>query len=112
MRFLQSTWCITLQKLLKTNRLIFKVMWATFTTLATLGCINFIVSSFQNFLNYNVVTETKMIYNDSLVFPQIIFCKDNNKPDNDYTIIECTFNRINCTADFDTVAVKLLNLFY
>lgn len=106
LEFVASSWCYGLSKLLHTKRLVFKVMWLIFILSSTGLCCLFVFFAIRHYTQWNVVTEAKIIYNQTLIFPQVIFCKDNNKKTNDYTIYSCEFDRVDCRGFFDEVNVS------
>jgi len=103
--FISSSCCYGLSNILKTERQVIKIMWIVFIVISTGLCFLFLFFSIQNYASWNVVTESRLIYNESLIFPQIIVCKDNHKSINEYQIKSCQFNRIDCVNDFDKVEV-------
>lgn len=103
--FLSSFCCYGLANILRTERLVIKIMWIVFMAISTGLCFLFLYFSFQSYAQWNVVTESRLIYNMSLMFPQIVVCKDNHREGMEYQVKSCAFNRIDCINDFDTIDV-------
>ena len=107
LEFISIPWCYGLSKLSQNKAIHFRVMWLIFILFSTGLCFLFVINSIQNYYKWSVVTEAKIVFNTTLLFPQVIICKDNSKLANEYQIITCEFNKINCIYYFDEVVVSI-----
>ncbi len=102
--FLNTPWCYGVSKLLS-NRSFYKFMWTVFITISTTLCFIYIKRSIESYLKYHVITETHIKYDTDMDFPEITLCKDNHVLKNQFKVVRCSFDWIDCIGNFDTVSV-------
>ncbi len=108
MAFLRSTWCYGLSKIFTTKNKFFKTMWTVFVTISSICCVFFIYSSIRNFMQFSVVTQTKLVFNSTMEFPQIVICMDKNQVASNKDIVECQFDREDCRKEFLPHPVRVI----
>lgn len=93
--------CLSLSKILHTERLGFKIIWALFSITMIVGCSYFLNKSVLDYLEYNFISSISHRLEQPTEFPTISFCStgrlDNSTPIDDI-LLDCDFNNENCNS--------------
>ena len=105
--FRSGSWCYGCSKLLTAKNKFLTLVWTICITISTFACCLLIRNTIANYLEYQVVTETKSIYDEAIYFPAVTICKLGQSSINLDSVVEnCSFNGIkDCDSDYDFVDV-------
>jgi len=78
--------------LLTADHLITKLLWALIILVSVCFCTFFILTSLQQFLGFDVVTNIRVVKVAEIDFPAITFCEHTNNMNFDNSLYKCTFN--------------------
>jgi len=66
-----------IQKITESKKLFFKISWAIFFVASSACSIFFTNESIKNYLQYEVIQKTEIVYADQMIFPTITLCSDS-----------------------------------
>ncbi len=89
--FLTSPWCYGLSKVLNKSNIWSRLLWAVSFITSLVLCTIAIKSNIDGYLEYNVIERVTKIYNSSIIFPQVTFCRLDDM-NYEYSKLDCTFN--------------------
>ena len=103
-------------RIFHSEKMILKAMWAFFFICSVGAYAYFLIETLCNYLQYSVVTNIDLVFENPMLFPTVTFCAAN-PPIRNYSlsdfVIECKYNNIiNCSTDqyftvyFDNVQLR------
>jgi len=105
-----------LPNMVRTKRLLVRIVWAFCFLIAFALCAYLIIESFINYLKFDVVTTVRIINEPYAEFPAIMLCNKNNLNDDLYedllnhSIINETFLKSLKKENINDLSIKLENL--
>lgn len=85
-----------ISNILKTNRLLIRIIWIVSLLCSFSLCVSLILNSVMEYLKYDTTTDTKIIYQNPTEFPAVSFCDLQGLAKNytlNQTLILCVYNR-------------------
>ena len=92
-----------IQKITESKKLFFKISWAIFFVASSACSIFFMNESIKNYLQYEIIQKTEIVYADQIIFPTITLCSDSEIIKNYKTYLStCSFDSKNdCESNPD-----------
>jgi hypothetical protein len=75
--FLTSSWCIGIPQLVRARNALVKLIWLVAILAGTGLCSWFVINIFSDFNEFKFITESKIIYYESIAFPKVAICSDD-----------------------------------
>jgi len=75
--FLTSSWCIGIPQLVRAKNVLVKLIWLLAILAGSALCSWFVINIFHDFYEFKFITESKIIYHESLAFPKVAICSDD-----------------------------------
>ena len=75
-RSVQDTTVHGIPRIFLSNNLVLKVMWSIFCLVSISGCSVLIAQSCNEFYNYDVITKTRIVNQDTIKFPAVTVCNN------------------------------------
>ncbi len=107
--FTTSPWCYGLTQFVRSNNIFFQIVWFLAIIFSVSIATIFISNTINDYYSYKVITQAKIIQNDSIVMPQITVCQYANLTEAAYEIKYCWFQGLNCSNDYMYVDLFLKN---
>ena len=111
-KFLNSTTIHGLSNIARSNSYIASILWLFIFIISSAGLCYFQTYGIMNYLNFDVITNIKIIQERRMLLPTITFCNMNSYKDNmNYSIedmlVYCKYENIYCTNPYRFTEVQL-----
>jgi len=81
-----------LPRIFHSKRLFLKIYWLLFFMIASVASIKFVLSSLNNYYEFEVITKIESVYQQPMLFPTITMCPYKSDEDIIKSITWCGFN--------------------
>lgn len=95
-----------LPKIVRSKRKTFKIFWILLTLASTSGCIYFETNIIRDYLQFNVITSTKIYHEVPMRFPMVTICGEASlqlPQKGNYFSMNCTFNNQICERKYYSI---------
>lgn len=84
-----------------------KIFWSSIILSSFTLCLFFIITTLQQFFDFEVVTNIRLKHTGELEFPAVTFCTNNNLTKEN--MLDCKFNNIKCkNSDLEEITIFFL----